>query len=269
MEIGEGAVVAQRTGITTVAELRAADLAVGGHGAPLSVYVDYVLFHHPTISRAVQNIGGIANVTGLTAGCELSEVSSFDTGPGNMVIDGVVRHFTGGRSQYDKDGEMAARGKVSTKLLAELMEHPYVKKVPPKTTGREDFGDQFAAAVIKRATELSLSPEDVVATVTAFTVEAMAFNYRTYLFRAKPLDEVILGGGGTHNKTLVRMLRERVAPAKVMTHADFGIPNDAREALTWAVFADEALYGIPANVPNASGAQRKVILGKIIPGQVE
>lgn len=269
MEIGEGAIVAQRTGITTVAELRAADIAAGGHGAPLSVYVDYVLFRHPTLSRAIQNIGGIANVTGLPVGCSLAEISSFDTGPGNMVIDGVIRYFAGGRAQYDKDGEMAARGEVNGQLLAELMKHPHVLRKPPKTTGREDFGDQFAAAVIARAGELGLAPEDVVATVTAFSVEAMVFNYRTYLFASKPLDEVVLGGGGTYNKTLVRMLRERVAPAKVMTHEDFGIPNDAREAVTWAIFADEALYGIPANVPNASGAQRKVILGKIIPGHVE
>lgn len=268
MEIGEGAIVAQRTGITTVSELRAADLAAGGHGAPLSIYVDYVLFCHPTITRAVQNIGGIANVTGLLAGRSLSELSSFDTGPGNMVIDGVVRHFTGGRAEFDRDGEMAARGRVNERLLAELMQHPHIRKAPPKTTGREDFGEQFAAAVIKRATDLGISPEDVVATVTALTVEAIAFNYQTYLFKSEPVAEVILGGGGTHNKTLVRMLRERLAPARVMTHADFGIPDDAREALTWAVFADEALYGVPANVPNASGAQRKVILGKIIPGRV-
>lgn len=266
-EIGEGAIVAARTGITTVSELGVADMAAGGHGAPLSAYVDYVLFRHQEISRAVQNIGGIANVTGLPAGSSISEILSFDTGPGNMVIDAIVRHFSGGREEFDRDGAMAARGRVSEQLLAELMEHPHIRKPPPKTTGREQFGDTFAARIVRRGTELGLSPDDIVATVTALTVEAISFNYRTYLFKSHPVDEVILGGGGTHNRTMVRMLRERLAPAKIHTHADYGIPDDAREALTWAVLADETLYGIPANVPNATGARREVILGKIIPGQ--
>ncbi|MCL4458887.1 MAG: anhydro-N-acetylmuramic acid kinase [Chloroflexi bacterium] len=264
VEIAEPAVIADRTGVITVADLRPSDMAAGGHGAPLSVYVDYALFRHPTLSRAIQNIGGIANVTPLRAGAEMDELMSFDTGPGNMVIDAMVRFVTQGAQTFDEDGRMATQGEVQRGLLQALMAHPYLQKAPPKTTGREDFGEHFARQVLAQAQELHLNAYDLVRTVTAFTVETIAYHYERFIYPQFSLDEVILGGGGAHNITLVQMLAERLSPVRIRRHEDYGLSGDAREAITWAILADETLLGNPANVPHASGARHKVLLGKVV-----
>lgn len=262
MEVGEAAIVAERTGVPVVCDLRPSDVAAGGQGAPLSAYVDYVLFADDRRGRAVQNIGGIANVTFLPRGTDLDGVRSFDTGPGNMVIDAVVQALTGGREAFDRDGQLAAAGRVQDGLLAELLRHPYLALPLPKTTGREDFGAPLVARVLRRAEELGVRGPDLVATVTALTAESIAMHYRREL-QPGALDEVILYGGGAHNPTLVGMVRERVAPLPLRLHEEFGIPGDAREALTWAVLGDETLASRPGNVPAASGARRRVVLGKV------
>lgn len=263
IEIGESAVIADKLETITVMDLRAADIAAGGHGAPLSVYVDYILFKDKNINRAIQNIGGIANVTFLTRDTSWDSLRSFDCGPGNMLIDYGVRYFTKGKLEYDPDGSIAKKGKIDEEILSILMDHPYIKKEPPKTTGRELFGEEFFKEVLKMAEKKNLSFEDIIATLTAFTVEAIAYNYERFYPKGYELEEVILGGGGTHNKTMVEWLRKRLSPIRVKTHEDFGIPNDAREAITWAVLADEMLFGIPNNVPSASGAKYLVLGGKI------
>jgi anhydro-N-acetylmuramic acid kinase len=263
MEIGESAIIADKLETITVMELRAQDLAAGGHGAPLSVYVDYLLFKNSKINRAVQNIGGIANVTFLPKDVTWNSLMSFDCGPGNILIDHAVRYFTNGKLEYDPDGSIAEKGRVDEDLLSILMQHPYIKKAPPKTTGRELFGQEFFKEVLKLAKQKRLSMEDIVATLTAFTVSAIVYNYKNFYPKGYELQEVILGGGGTHNRTLVKWLKEKLAPACVKTHEDFGIPNDAREAVTWAILADEMLFGVPNNVPSASGARYPVLGGKI------
>jgi anhydro-N-acetylmuramic acid kinase len=269
VEIGEAAIIAERTGVTVLCDLRPNDIAAGGQGAPLSAFVDWALFTDDQLCRAVQNIGGIANVTFLPPGSDLRDVLSFDTGPGNMVIDGVVHTLTRGRDEFDRDGERAAQGSIDKPLLAELLAHPYVARRPPKTTGREDFGQQFAEELVQRARELGVGENDLVATATAFTVECIRVHYDRELRTRAQVDEMILYGGGAHNPTLVRMLRERIAPTKVRLHDEFGIPGDAREAATWAVLADESLAGRSANVPAASGAHHPVILGKVVRTRVE
>ncbi len=267
LQIGEPCVIAERTGITTVADFRPRDIAAGGEGAPLVPYADYVLFHHPRLSRAVQNIGGIANVTYLPAGCGVDGVIAFDTGPGNMIIDHMVSRISGGRHRYDRAGSLAGRGQVNESLLAELMKHRFLRRRPPKSTGREEFGAQFAEALYERARKKGIAGLDIVATVTAFAASSIAEAYRRFLPASQRVDEVILCGGGARNHTLVRMLQEQLRPAKVKTTDEFGISADAKEAVSFAILAAETVRGVANNVPGATGAERRVVLGKIIPGR--
>lgn len=264
LQIGEPAVIAARTGVTTVADFRVADVAVGGQGAPLTSYADWLLLRHPARVRAVQNIGGIANVTYLPPGDDPDLVLAFDTGPGNMLIDDAARRATDGAWAFDRDGALAARGRVDEALLADLLAHPFLARTPPKTTGREQFGVQFGAEVWARARARGLAAEDAVATLTAFTAASIADAYRRFLPR-RP-DEVILGGGGVNNPTLVAMLRQRLAPARLLSHEDLGLSSDAKEALAFALLAYETIHGRPGNLPSCTGASRRVVLGKIAKG---
>jgi len=263
LQIGEPSVIAERTGITTVADFRPRDIAAGGEGAPLVPFADYVLFCDRRRTRAVQNIGGIANVTYLPAAGDARDVLAFDTGPGNMVIDRAAFLATRGRARYDAGGRMAARGRASARLLAELLRHPYLSRRPPKSTGRETFGAPFADALWRRARRRGLAPLDIVATVTALTARSIAGAYRRFL-PAMP-DEVILCGGGAENRTLVRWLREALRPARVAPMDEFGLPARAKEAVSFAILAYAAVEGTANNVPSATGAGRPVVLGKIVP----
>lgn len=264
IEVGEAAIIADMTGIPVVCDLRPSDIAAGGHGAPLSVYADYMLFADKKLGRAIQNIGGIANVTFVPAGCQLEDLLSFDTGPGNMVIDGIVKVITNGAEKFDFDGVRAARGTVSAELMNELMEIPYLKLAPPKTSGREDFGESFITWYFERARKYRLTDDDMVATATAFTAKCIGYHYKKYLVPKNHLDEVILYGGGAHNQCLVRMISEEIAPIKLRMHDEFSISGDARESVTWAILGDEAMAGLVTNVPAASGASHGVVLGKIV-----
>lgn len=265
LQIGEPCVIAERTGITTVADFRPRDMAAGGLGAPLSPYGHYVLFADAHRAKLVQNIGGIANVTVLTS-ADIARTAAFDTGPGNMLIDEAVRHFTGGQQHYDRDGQMASRGRVHEALLAALLAHPFIAQAPPKATGREAFGTPFFQTILEHARVLHLTPEDVVRTCTAYTVEAIVHNYEQFIFPHARIAEVIVCGGGAQNPVMMQLLRDRLPACAVTTPETYGYPNAALEAILFAVLAHQTLCGYATNIPATTGARRPVILGKIIPG---
>ncbi len=267
LQIGESAVLAIRTGITTVADFRPADVAAGGEGAPLVPYVHHALFHHPTRSVAVHNIGGIANLTYLPAGQGLEALRAFDTGPGNMVIDGVTQAVSGGKHLYDRNGRLAREGKIHVELLHRLLQHPYFTRRPPKSTGREEFGEAFIQAFLRQAAQLRLSPMDQVATATALTAESMARAYRHFILPRAPLDEVLLTGGGRLNPVLRETFAQALPGVHVRSVEDLGYNSKALEAIAFAVLAYATLHGLPANVPSATGATAPLILGKVIPGR--
>jgi len=263
LQIGEPSVIAQRTGITTVADFRPRDMAAGGEGAPLVPYADYILFGQNRKSRAVQNIGGIANVTFLPRNCKQDDIVAFDTGPGNMVIDGIIRLISGHSRRFDSGGKMAAKGTVNKRLLNEMLRHPFLKRLPPKSTGREEFGHAFSSRIYKQATEKGIANADIVATVTAFTAKSIARAFHQFL-PALP-DDIILCGGGSRNYTLVEMLRSELPDAKMLSTDDFGISVDAKEAVSFAVLAWATIKGFTNNVPGVTGAEGPVVMGKIIP----
>ena len=256
----------------TIADFRVRDMAAGGQGAPLVTYVDWALQTHPVRPRILQNIGGIGNLTFLPPRAALNDVMAFDTGPGNMVMDAVVGSLYPGEATYDHNGQKAGKGKVSGKLLNELMKHPFLRRSPPKTTGREEFGEPFVKHVLKSARRLRLADADIMATVTAFTAASIVDAYERFVFPKLPANgrknlEVILGGGGARNATLRRMLAARIAPATLLTQEDLGGSNAVvqRGARVCRAGAHETLQGKPSNVPSATGARRPVVLGKIIP----
>jgi N-acetylmuramic acid 6-phosphate etherase len=272
LQLGEPAVIAERTGITTLANFRTRDMAAGGHGAPLVAYVDTLLLSHPTLTRAAQNIGGIGNVTFLPPTSNkqndaLQPPFAFDTGPGNMLIDDAASRATQGAWTFDRDGALAARGHVDETLLAELMREPYLKQTPPKTTGRELFGAQFGARVWEKAQARGLRAEDIVATMTAFTARSIAQAYRDFL--PAPPDQVIVSGGGAHNPVLMAMLRDGLAPAQVLRSDDLGLSSEAKEAIAFAVLAYETWFGRPGNLATATGARHPVVLGSITPAHTQ
>jgi anhydro-N-acetylmuramic acid kinase len=258
--IGQSAVIAERTGITTIGDLRARDIAAGGHGAPLTAYADWVLLRDPALGRCVQNIGGIGNVTYLPPAASTDHVIAFDTGPGNMVIDALIDLATDGARAYDQDGALAAKGCVAPDLLAAWLDDPYFREAPPKTTGREHFGVQFARRIMNEASGIRI--EDLAATATALTAESIARAYRDFILPLGPIDQVIVGGGGNRNPTLLAMLRERLPGMPLLSHEDFGIDSDAKEAIALAIIANDAVAGFNTNIPGATGG-RPTVLGKI------
>lgn len=264
LQLGEAAVVAERTRILTVAELYTRDIAAGGKGAPLTPFGDFVMFRGLGKAVAIHNIGGIANVTAFPAHARPDQVIGFDTGPGNMVIDAMVRHVTGGAQQYDRDGKLAAAGRVSGKLLAALMDDPYFAQAPPKATGRERYGDQYAARMLELAAHHGVSSADLVATATALTAESIALNYERFVLPKVRLEEVVLAGGGAFNPTLRRFLQERLPALVVRTFEDYGFSSKAREAIGFALIANATVAGVPNNLPSVTGASRQVVLGKVL-----
>jgi len=260
LAIGQAAVIAERTGVLTIGDLRVRDVAAGGQGAPLIAYADWVLLRSRTRGRAIQNIGGIGNVTYLPPDGTLDDVIAFDTGPGNMVIDALTDVATGGRLKYDKDGRLAAKGKVHQGVLAGWLEDPYFRKAPPKTTGREHFGVQFARRTLTESQGIAI--EDLIATATALTATSIADSYRQFLLPRGPIDEVVIGGGGSQNPTLIKMLRALLPAMKLLAHEDLGIDSRAKEAIAIAVIANDAIVGLDTNVTGATGAT-PAVLGKI------
>ncbi|MBD3183718.1 anhydro-N-acetylmuramic acid kinase [Candidatus Poribacteria bacterium] len=263
LQLGEPGVIANLTGIVTVGDFRVADMAVGGQGAPLVPYVDYILLRDDNVTRAIQNIGGISNVTLLPAGGGIDDIIGFDTGPGNMVIDGVMGVITEGKDLFDKDGQRAGKGKVNQSLLGEMLKHPFICSHPPKTTGREEFGFDFTRQIIFKTVSLGISDDDLVATVTAFTVESIYINYKEFIMPEHEVSEILVCGGGLKNVTLMKMLQDRFGSIPVVSIEKIGISSDAKEAMAFAVLANETIFGNPGNVPGVTGAKRPVVLGKI------
>lgn len=262
LQIAEPSVIAEQTGITTVADFRPGDIACGGQGAPLVPFADFMLFNHKQRCRILQNIGGIANLTYLPADGKPDDIIAFDTGPGNMIIDGLVTLITKGKKTYDRDGLSAAKGTVCDDLLKKMLKHPYFRKHPPKTCGREEFGMNYCRDLYQRARADNVSNHDMLMTATAFTAMTIAGAYQRFL-PSLP-DEVILCGGGCHNKTLVNILHQLLGNIKIVTTSAFGIDSDAKEAVSFAILAWSTIKGIPNNIPSATGAGKPAILGKIV-----
>jgi len=268
LQLGEPAVIAERTGVTTVADFRPADVAAGGEGAPLVPYVHYLLFRSRNKSRAIHNLGGISNLTYLPAGGAPGDVGAFDTGPGNMIMDGLVQIMTRGKKRSDRGGAMARQGTVHAGLLRDLMRHPFFSLSPPRSTGREEFGMAFVATLRRRGRKLGIRPLDLLATATALTAASAARAYRDHvLSRLGKVDEIYFAGGGRKNRALMEMLRREIDFARVGVVEDLGFDGDALEAQAFAVLANEAVEGMGGNLQGATGARRTVVLGKIVPGR--
>lgn len=267
LQIGEPSVIAERTGVTTVADFRPRDLAAGGQGAPLTALIHHRCFAHARRDRLVVNLGGITNVTWIPAGqiADVHAVTAFDTGPGNMLIDGLADRFTRGRDTMDRGGRMAASGAVHDRLLASLLAHPFLAKRPPKTTGRETFGRALVDRVVSDARRLRVAPRDAMATATAFTARTIADAYARFLRARNPALDVIVGGGGVFNATLMAELRRAFPSGRVESMAAHGVDPKAIEAMAFALLAYLTFHREPDNVPSATGANRAVVLGKIIP----
>ena len=273
LQIGEPAVIAHETGIPTIADFRVADIAAGGEGAPLIAYPDYLLFHSPTQTIGLLNIGGIANLTVLPAGKGIEAVHASDTGPGNMILDACVEKITAGASydriwQYDENGELAKQGTVCNTLLDKWLQHPFFVLTPPKTTGRETFGTTFADDCLHQIRTEGISDHDGLATLTAFTVESISRYYTDFVAGNSPLDTLYVSGGGAQNPLMMEGLAKKFHPIPVSDIEEKGhlykLAGDAKEAIGFAILANEAVHGNFANVPNATGALRRKVLGKFV-----
>lgn len=264
LQIAEPAVIAERTGIATVANFRPRDMAAGGQGAPLTPYAHYVLLRDKKRSRLIVNLGGISNVTYLPAGKGPDAILAFDAGPGNMVMDGLMRRLTKGRETMDRGGKLAAKGKVAIGLLAKLLTHPYLKRNPPKSTGREEFGDTFAEQILAAQKAHRLKSEDVLATCSLFTAITLG-SARRWL--GGTVDEVIVGGGGVRNRALMSNLSSVFSPVPVRTFEATGWQSKAFEAVAFSVLAYQTFHGECANVPSVTGATHPVVLGTTVPGR--
>jgi anhydro-N-acetylmuramic acid kinase len=263
LQIGEPSVIAARTGITTVGDFRPADMAAGGQGAPLVPFVDYLLYRHPRIGRVALNIGGIANVTVIPAGAKLEKVFAFDTGPGNMVIDALVRHFTRGRKEFDDNAEMAAKGKLLPGLLQTLLRDKYFSKQPPKSAGREQYGEGYLRDLLSHPEARKANPEDFIRTATILTALSILDAFHHFIGPIAKFGELIVSGGGAHNPLLMAQIESGLNGVRVRNAGELGVPGDAKEAFAFAVLACETLRKQPANVPGATGAKKAVVLGKV------
>ena len=224
LQIGEPSVIAQETGVTTVADFRTRDIAAGGEGAPLVPYADFILFGREGINRAIQNIGGISNVTFLPDNGDINKIIAFDNGPGNMIIDRFAEIITDGKLKYDKDGELASKGKLNQDLLERLCTHPYLSKPPPKSTGREDFGIQFSDDLHKELRQSNMDVFDAITTITAFTAKSISDSYRKFILPSNKISEIIISGGGVRNPVLSQYLKDYLVGIKLRRADDFGIP---------------------------------------------
>ena len=258
LQIGDPSYLAEEFGCPVVSDFRIRDMAAGGLGAPLVPYTEFLLYRSEEEDVALQNIGGIGNVTLLPAGCTLDQVTAFDTGPGNMVMDALVSKLTEGALSYDDGGRLAASGKVIPELLQWMLEDPYLAKEPPKTTGREYFGKEYVEKVLAFG---DYPLVDVLTTATAFTAESIALSLRRFAPRLPA--RLVVGGGGSRNPTLLRFLQEALPEVKVQIQEDLGLDSDAKEAVAFALLANEALFGICNNAPSATGAKHGVVMGRI------
>jgi anhydro-N-acetylmuramic acid kinase len=263
LQISEPAVIAEQTGVPVVADFRTADMAAGGQGAPLVPMVDYLLLRHGRKGTVALNIGGIANVTVIPADAKPIDIVGFDIGPGNMVTDALVRHFTGEREYYDVGGRVAALGKLNELILADALDHSFFLRLPPKTAGREQFGRAFVERFFLSRRRARF--EDLLRTSVELTARTIADALARFVFPAAKIDRLIVSGGGAHNRLLVSRLVELLPPPLTVELSDrYGLPVDAKEAIAFAILADRTLHGLPGNLPRVTGARRAVVLGKIV-----
>lgn len=265
LQVGEPSVIAERTGVTTVAAFRARDLAAGGQGSPLVSYVDYLLFRNRARGRLVINLGGVASLTAIPASAGPEGVIGFDTGPGNLVIDGLVTTITGGREAFDLDGRYARRGQVRKDLLERLLAHPYFQAPPPKSCGREEFGRPFLDRIVQE--NRTLPPDDLIATATRFTAESIALACRRFVMPQNVYEEAIVSGGGARNRFLMDQIRQAIPELTIKPSDEYGLPVAAKEAVAFALLANETILGVANNLPAATGATHPVVLGIIVPGR--
>lgn len=265
LQLGESAVIAERLGVPVISDFRARDVAAGGHGAPLVPIIDQLLFSTPGGWRALQNIGGIANVTLLPPEGSNEPVVAFDTGPGVAVIDAVVEAVSDGLERYDLDGRRASGGRPDEKLLAELLDDEYFREPPPKSTGRERYGAAYAAELVRRGSELGLAGNDIVATATSLTARSIGNAYHDFFADAAFPDECIVSGGGARNPALMQMLVEAIDPVPVTDLSALGWDPDAKEAAAFAILAHLHMSGRPGNLPSVTGAAGPRVLGKLTP----
>ena len=260
-QIGESAVIAERTGAPVVADFRTADIAAGGHGAPLVPLVDYLLLRDARLGSVALNIGGIANITAIPARARPQDVFGFDTGPGNMVIDALMRQITRGQRRFDRGGQIAARGVVLEPQLKEILRLPYFRFPPPKSAGREQFGSEFLKQhfLSKRRAR----PKDLLRTATELTARTIAVALERFVFPVANIHCLIISGGGARNRLLVRRLKEMLPRLSVCLSDRFGLPADAKEAIAFAVLADRTIQGLPGNLPSVTGARKSVVLGTL------
>ncbi|MFZ0739355.1 MAG: anhydro-N-acetylmuramic acid kinase [Candidatus Acidiferrales bacterium] len=265
LQIAEPATIAARTGILTIADFRPADMAAGGQGAPLVAFVDHMLFRDLRRGRVVLNIGGIANVTVIPAGPQPADVFAFDTGPGNMIVDSFVRHFTHGRQNYDRGARIALSGAIEPHLLQRFLNDPYLRKRPPKSAGREQFGKEYADRLIawSRSRSRRAKVEDLVRTATLFTPLSIADAFHRFIFPRARIHDLVVSGGGARNPLMMAQLAASLPGVAICASDDFGIPSDAKEALAFAILAYETFHSRANNLPSATGARRNVILGKV------
>ncbi|MCU5375971.1 anhydro-N-acetylmuramic acid kinase AnmK [Bacillus cereus] len=261
LQIGEPAVIAYETKTTVISNFRTMDMAAGGQGAPLVPYSEIILYRHQTKNRLLQNIGGIGNVTVIPSQLSEKSVIAFDTGPGNMVIDEVCQRLF--QLSYDQNGKVAKQGVVVEEILTFCMNHPFLKMSPPKSTGREQFGEEFVSELLKRFEKHS--KENILTTVTMFTASSIVYHYKEFILPYYEIDEVILGGGGSYNDTLVEMIRYGLKEEKcaLFLQEDIGYSSEAKEAIAFAILANETYHRNPSNVPSATGATQTVVLGNI------
>jgi anhydro-N-acetylmuramic acid kinase len=279
LQIGEPAIIAGRTGITTIADFRPADIALGGQGAPLVPYVDYLLYRHKTFGRVSLNLGGIANITVLPPVAKPSQVFAFDTGPANMLIDALVQHFTHGRRRFEKNARLAQAGRSIPALLDELLRDPYLKLPPPKSTGREYYGRAYVQKILALGRRHRAKPADLIRAATIFTALSVVDALHRFVLPKIKVHQLIVSGGGARNPLILAQLSAALrvgarfsasqsgpsAPGtiRVLPSSHLGIPEDAKEAFAFALLAYETFHRRPANLPSATGAHRPAILGKI------
>lgn len=263
LQIGEPSVIAARTGITTVGDFRPADMALGGQGAPLVPYVDYLLYRHAKLGRVSLNLGGIANVTVILASAKPAQVLAFDTGPANMLIDALVLHFTRGRQRYDKNAAIARTGRSIPALVDELMRDPYLKLAPPKSTGREYYGKAYVQKVLSLGRKHRAYPADLIRAATIFSALSVVDALNRFVLPKTKIHQLIVSGGGAKNPLLIAQLSAALRGIEIVPSSQFGVPEDAKEAFAFALLAYETFHGRASNLPSATGARGPAILGKI------
>jgi anhydro-N-acetylmuramic acid kinase len=263
LQIGEPAVIAAETGIPTIGDFRVADIAAGGQGAPLVPYADYLLYRDEKLGRVSLNLGGIGNLTVLPANAKPSQVIAFDTGPGNMLMDALVFHFSRKKQRFDRGARLARQGQANRKVLKQLLRDPYLRLGPPKSTGREYYGRAYFQELLRMGKKNRASPNDLIRTTTEFTVASVVDALNRFVLRKNKIHQLIVSGGGAKNPLVMAQLAAALTPIEVLPSSKFGVPEEAKEAYAFALLAYESFHRRPSNLPASTGADRPAILGKL------